>query len=297
MKKNGFTMIELLAVIVLFATISVIGITSFDFTKDIYGNQKNKANDANIKKAITTYYQQLYKNDKLKAYEFQKDNNGKITKEMFFCIEYKNLVENGYLEDDDVPLTSGNTKYNYVKIEAESEYKLKYTNTNNPDECKKEKFNIASSNNIKDETKNVEFTVAVAQSSATSYVVDLIYYIKVLEPEDTYSKIRLEFVPSSDFKYNKDNIDFTDSLFINIDNSKNPANISNIKNLYSGKVRGNIKFNIDLKKQEIGERYLFNRINILKYNDGDDIVDKSITLENNLIPKVLVTKYMETLIN
>lgn len=297
MKKNGFTMIELLAVIVLFATISVIGLTSFDFTKNIGDYQKNKEKNENLKKAYTTYYQQLYKNNKLKYY--------KLDDKLEFCIDYNNLVSNGYLNEEDVPLKNGTTSYKFLKITAESKnaedelkadlnYKYTTKDTNDEEECKKIKYNIATAGNI--ENSNYNFVVSISQVTATTYDVNLIYRMKIINATDSYKKILVKFISSEDFKYIKDGVTASSSIDLAI--IGNFVEIAKIE--YGGMIQGNFKFKLQIKKNnEINvTKNLFKKITIENYENENDTSPKTSTnINDNFIPKVNITTYKETLIN
>ena len=96
MKKNGFTLIELLAVIVIIAIITVVGLASFSFTKDT--NIKNESTETTVERAINVYYQNLYKNNKLKYNKTTTDG----VSTMEFCVKLDNLVKDGYLNQDNI---------------------------------------------------------------------------------------------------------------------------------------------------------------------------------------------------
>ena len=87
MKKNGFTLVELLAVITLLALIAVVVITN---VSSPYRSMKKDLNESEIKliySAAETYIQK-HKND----YPTIEGN--------IYCITIKDLIEEGLLEDN-----------------------------------------------------------------------------------------------------------------------------------------------------------------------------------------------------
>lgn len=190
MKKNGFTLIELLAVIVIIAIITVVGLASFSFTKDT--NIKNESTETVVERAINVYYQNLYKNNKLKY--SKSTNNGVSTME--FCVKLDNLVKNGYLNQESIPtyecpIEDDNEQkcpYTYVIIKKINE-KMEYHFTNEENDCQKTKTNISSVKNENSpsegqigeeaDVNKYSFSQSITQIDTDSYKVESNFSIKV----------------------------------------------------------------------------------------------------------------------
>ena len=83
MNKKGFTLVELLAVIIILgiiATITVVSVT------DILSTSKDSTHDVKVKQIIS----------KAEAYDIKKGNND------LTCIDISTLLDSGYLNDDEV---------------------------------------------------------------------------------------------------------------------------------------------------------------------------------------------------
>lgn len=186
MKKNGFTLIELLAVIVIIAIMTIVGIASFSFTKNEETNQKSTKN--NVENAINVYYQNLYKSNKLKYLKYSEDDNNI----MEFCISFENLEKGGYLNKENIP------KYDYILVKKVNE-EIEYTYTNDQNDCKKNKINVASIKNDEntsegkveenEEVNKYLFSQSITQTDIDSYKVESNFKIKVLYEIDTVSYV------------------------------------------------------------------------------------------------------------
>lgn len=186
MKKNGFTLIELLAVIVIIAIITVVGLASFSFTKDT--NIKNESTETTVERAINVYYQNLYKNNKLKYNKTTTDG----VSTMEFCVLLDSLVKGGYLNDNNLPKDENGNVYKYAlikKVSSDTIQDLEYTYTSDENLCKKSKINISS---IKNENSPSEgqigeeadvntysFYQSITQIDTDSYRVKSNFSIKV----------------------------------------------------------------------------------------------------------------------
>lgn len=190
MKKNGFTLIELLAVIVIIAIITVVGLASFSFTKDT--NIKNESTETTVERAINVYYQNLYKNNKLKYNKTTTDG----VSTMEFCVKLDNLVKNGYLNQDNIPTYGCPTAdekdkkcpFTYAIIKKRNE-EMEYQFTNDENACKKTKTNISSVKNENSpsegqigeeaDVNKYSFSQSITQIDTDSYKVESNFSIKV----------------------------------------------------------------------------------------------------------------------
>lgn len=114
--SKGFTLIELMAVIVI---ISLIAILTFpNIVNQI--NKSKKANNDNIKTLVIEA-----------AKKYVSDNKDEYDKIIDSCLPVDNLVKNNYVENDIVSIKDNDMTKKYVKIEKKE--KFKYTIV---DECK-----------------------------------------------------------------------------------------------------------------------------------------------------------------
>ena len=190
MKRNGFTLIELLAVIVIISIITIVGLVSFSFTEN--SNIKNESTETVAERAINVYYQNLYKNNKLKYNK--STSNGVNTME--FCVKTDNLVKGGYINEDNIPMYNCPTPddeekkcpFTYAVVKKINE-KMEYQFTNDENECKKTKINISTVKNSgyssgdeigeENDVNKYEFSQSITQIDTNSYKVYATFKINV----------------------------------------------------------------------------------------------------------------------
>lgn len=107
LNKKGFTLVELLAVVVILLAISVIAVSSISAAIE---RNKNKQNEA--KKELIVSYGKLY-------YDEHKNDYTSITD---FCVTTGKLKNDKYISDDELMDADNNTisgavKYNGTKFE------------------------------------------------------------------------------------------------------------------------------------------------------------------------------------
>lgn len=243
MNNKGFSLMELIAVLAIMSILFTIGIASFNI-KDNSKDQETKANVNTIEKAINVYYKILSQKGKL---NYAQNTNDENVTETNFCINYENLVKNGYLAEERIPIDDEGNKYKYAFVTIK-ESNLTYINTNDISECQKSKTNITpitNKNSSQDDgggnQENVnayEFTSTISQTSENTYRVDskfgmTIYYeIDVTTYRPIYTFIALDRSGSMDGSKIVNAVDAiknltTDLYAINQKEAPNPANPTN----------------------------------------------------------------------
>lgn len=104
-KKKGFTLIEVLGVIALLAVISSVGIVTYSNYKE---RVEKKANDISIKSIITSTLS-YYNENKLEKISSDGEYN-------YYCITINQLINTGYLKENDIKNVKGIATSNYVKL-------------------------------------------------------------------------------------------------------------------------------------------------------------------------------------
>ena len=106
-KKNGFTIIELLAVIFILSLIPILFISSFGNNTENLKNEKNEISDSILKDAIEVYY---HIGMKEKTIDYRIEGSATLS-----CISIKELISKGYILEEQY------NPDNYIKIREEND--------------------------------------------------------------------------------------------------------------------------------------------------------------------------------